>query len=317
MSQLILAGTARPVLLPSTPFTSAQALEAGLNRWALTQAVAAGEVRRVLTDVYVVHSTADSLATRAQAARLVLGEHAVVVDRSAAWLWGVDVLRVGELETCPRLETYVLRGHKRVTRREVGGGQRDLVPEDITALAGVRVTTPERTCLDLACRLGAYEALAALDAFARIHGITTFDLMHLLPRFRRRRGVVQARRLVPLLDGRVESSGESFTRLAIVNANLPLPRPQHWVTDRGQPIYRLDLAYPDQKVCIEYDGQEHHTTEERKEADRCRRGWLRDHGWLVIVVTKDDFVGAALDAWIGQLRSELAARTRRTAPRSD
>jgi hypothetical protein len=228
-------------------------------------------------------------------------------------LWGVDVLRAGELDRCPRLETFVLRGHKRVTRQQAGGGERDLAPRDITTLAGVRLTTPVRTCLDLACRLTPYEALAALDAFARLHGITAFELMDELPRYRRRRGVVQARRLVPLLDGRAESSGESFTRLAIIDANLPLPRPQHWVTDRGQPVYRLDLAYPVQKVCVEYDGQEHHSSEEQREADRCRRSWLRDRGWHVIVVTKDDFAAGALEAWLGELRAELVARTRRSA----
>jgi hypothetical protein len=313
MSRLLEAGSGRPVLLPSTPFTSAQAREAGLNRWALTQAVAAGEVRRVLTDVYVARDAPDTLELRARAAALVLGEHAVVVDRSAAWLWGVDVLRASELDVCPRLETYVVSGCKRVTRREAGGGERDLAPRDIARLGTVRLTTPLRTSLDLACRLSPYQALAALDAFARIHGITTFDLMHELPRFRRRRGVVQARRLIPLVDGRAESSGESFTRLAIIDANLPLPRPQHWVTDRGQPVYRLDLAYPDLKICVEYDGQEYHASEEQREADRRRRAWLRDRGWLVIVVTKDDFAGNALDEWLGQLRSALIDRGRRTA----
>ena len=313
MSQLIWAGTGHPVLLPSVPFTSAQASDAGLSRWALRRALADGEVRRILTDVYVVAGTPDSLVTRAQAAQLVLAEHAVIVERSAAWLWGVDVLRGHELDTCPRLETYVLSGHKRVMRREAGGGERDLAPQDITSLAGVRLTTKERTCLDLACRLGAYEALAALDAFARIHGVTVFDLMALLPRFRGRRGVVQARRLVPLMDARAESSGESFTRLAILDANLPAPAPQHWVTDGGVRIFRLDLAYPERRICIEYDGEEHHSSDEDRLADERRREWLRRHGWRIIVVRKHDFAGAALDAWLGELRSLLRDATRRTA----
>lgn len=311
MDQLVQVGTAHPVLLPSVPFTSAHAREAGLTRWGLAHAVAVGEVRRVLTDVYVVRDVPDSLECRAQAARLVLRDHAVVVDRSAAWLWGVDLLRPAELDVCPRLETYVLRGHKRVTRREAGGGERDLSPQDITMLAGVRVTTPVRTCLDLACCLGPSEALAALDAFARSHGITAFELMNELPRFRGRRGVVQARRLVPLLDGRAESSGESFTRLAIVNANLPLPRPQYCVTTGGRVLYRLDLAYPEQRICVEYDGEEYHSSDEQRAVDDRRRNWLRDHGWRVIVVRKDDLAGRALDAWLTELRTELLARTRR------
>ncbi len=44
------------------------------------------------------------------------------------------------------------------------------------------------------------------------------------------------------MDGRSESSGESFTRLAIADVGLPVPTLQHWVHDGGVPVYRLDLA---------------------------------------------------------------------------
>lgn len=73
-------------------------------------------------------------------------------------------------------------------------------------MAGVRVTTPLRTALDLGCLLRAREAIAALDAFARLHGIPTALLTAELPRFKRRRGVRQLRTLVPLVDGRAESA---------------------------------------------------------------------------------------------------------------
>jgi hypothetical protein len=281
----------------------------GLRRRALERLVVEGEVRRLLHEVYAPAALKDSTELRCWATALVLPQHAVVVDRTAAWLWGIDAYSLDDLTSVPPLDVFVLRGHKRINRPQVRGGERDLLPEDATLLHGVRITTPVRTGLDLACRLPAYEAMAALDAFARRQGVTTEQLYPLLRRFRGRRGVVQARRLVPLVDGRIESSGESFTKLAIVDAGLPLPEPQFWIEHRGRPLFRLDLAYPRLKICVEYDGAAFHTSDEQREHDRRRRRWLRDNGWIVIVVTRESFAGDALFVWLRELRAAIEARS--------
>ncbi len=300
----------RGVDLPPSPFTSTDALDHGVTRWTLTQLVQSGEVRRVLTDVYADGRMRDTLELRARAARIVLPAHAVVVDRSAAWLWGVDLRTKAELQTPPPLEIFVPPGHKRLTRPQAAGGERTLIPSDLRSVDGLQVTSPVRTALDLACGLAPYEALAALDAFARLHGITTFELLAQLPRYRGRRGVVQARRLVPLMDALAESAGESFTRLAMLDAQLPRPTLQHWVTDAGRPVFRLDLAYPELKICVEYDGVDHHSSAQQRAADESRRGWLRERGWFVVVVTRESFAGSALDQWLNQVKAAVRERSR-------
>ena len=63
-----------------------------------------------------------------------------------------------------------------------------------------------------------------------------------------------------LVDGRSESSGESWTRLEINDHHLPEPTPQFWVVIDGVPTYRLDLAYPRARIAIEYDGVQHHSS---------------------------------------------------------
>lgn len=73
----------------------------------------------------------------------------------------------------------------------------------------------------------------------------------------------------------------------------------------------LDLAYLRLKICIEHDGEAFHSSPEQREADRLRRTWLRDHGWKVNVVRKDDLKGAALDPWLRELREAIADRTGR------
>lgn len=293
--------------LPAEPFTSQALAGAGFSRADLRRLLTAGVVRRVLVNAYVRSDVPDTIELRARCLALVCSPHAVVVDRTAAWLWGIDVRDDWHAARPPVLDVFVRRGRKRVVRAEALGGERDLAEQDVRRVAGICVTTPVRTAIDLACRLGRYEAIAALDAFMRVHGLTHAQLHAELVRHRGRRGVVQARALVPLADPRSESSGESMTRLAVHDSGLPTPVPQFWVVHEGRRLYRLDLAYPRSKVCIEYDGERYHTTAVRRRRDAVRRRWLTEHGWTVIVVTKDSFRGAALDGWLHQVWRALQA----------
>lgn len=290
---------------PANPFTAAEAERLGIPRSRLREALDAREIRRVLRGVYVRADLGDTTKLRAQAARLVISPFAVVCDRTAAWLHGVDVLDFHELDLLPPLETYVLRGHDPTDRKECNGGTRDLLAEDMCVVDGLPVTTPIRTALDLGCKLSRRDALAALDAFMRKFGITHADMRRLLPRYFRRRGVIQLRQLIPLADPRAESQAESWMRIEIVDAGLPVPQLQYWVHVGGRPTYRLDLAYPHAKVAVEYDGREFHEGDERQKADRRRRQWLRDRGWTVIVIDKDSFTSEALAAWLTELRGAL------------
>jgi very-short-patch-repair endonuclease len=77
------------------------------------------------------------------------------------------------------------------------------------------------------------------------------------------------------------------------------------VFEAGAPLFRLDMAYPKSKVAVEYDGREFHEDAVRRERDRRRRKWLADHGWTVIVVTKDDFTAEAIDDWVQKVRIAL------------
>ncbi|HET7355695.1 MAG TPA: type IV toxin-antitoxin system AbiEi family antitoxin domain-containing protein [Nocardioidaceae bacterium] len=295
----------RCIDLPGLPFTLAQARARGLTRYDLARLVRQRDVRRVLRNVYVRADVPDTIDLRTLAASLVhpLG---IISDRFSAWIHGVDVFEYRELEILPDVETVVLRGGSRIRRSGCRGGRRDLVPGDVMEINGMQVLTPLRTAMDLGCSLSRRNALAALDGFMRVHGITQEQLYGELPRYRRRRGVIQLRELIPLADPRAESPGESWTRLEINDAGIPAPEPQYWVKHRGRKLYRLDLAYPKSKVCVEYDGREFHDDDElRRERDRKRRKWLRDHGWTVIVVDKDSFTNEALYAWLGELREAL------------
>ena len=292
--------------IPAEPFTPDGLARAGVTRLDLRRLLAAGLVRRMFRNTYVRHDVVDTVELRARCLALVCSPHAVVVDRTAAWLWGIDLREDWDSSDPPVLDVFVRRGHKRVVRPQALGGERDLAPVDLCMIADVWVTTPRRTCVDLACRLSRYEAIVAVDAFMREHQLTHGELGDELQRHRGRRGVVQARELVPLGDPRSESSGESMTRLAAHDAGLPTPVPQFWVVHGGRRLYRLDLAYPRLKVCIEYDGERYHSSEAQRRHDAVRREWLRRHGWTVVVVTKDSLKGPARDIWLSQVKHALA-----------
>ena len=296
--------------LDGLPFTTAVAAEHGHDRKALTRFVESGALLRLFTGVYVDAHVDLTEEVRLNAVRLALSEDMVLCDRTAAWVWGVDAFGFAELDGEMPLECYTPR-HRRATGRDgCDGGSRDLRPEDWCTVRGVRVTTPVRTAVDLACNLWAREALAAMDALARGHGFTAYDLARLLPRYFRRRGVVQARRLVRLVDPRAESAAESWTREVIDLNGLPMPELQHWVLVDGEPRYRLDHAYVRAKIGVEYDGQEFHTSPADRQRDADRRAWLRANGWYVIVLTKDSFRPDAIDRWVRELREVLKERTR-------
>lgn len=294
-----------PPELPKTPFTWPDARRLGILRARFDELIANRVIRKVLQNVYVRSEVPDTTEVRARAAVLVLSPFAVACDRTAAWIMGVDTFDYRELDILPALETFVLRGQARTRRPECRGGERDLLDRDVCLISGVPVTTPLRTALDLGCKLPRRDALAAMDAFMRQYGLSREELQVEARRYFRRRGVVQLRQLIPLADPRSESSGESWTRLGIIDAGLPVPEPQCWVEDRGVPLFRLDLGYPRARVCVEYDGRQFHERLHDREHDEERRAWLKRHGWIVIVVTKDSFTDEAMGHWLEELRVAL------------
>lgn len=291
---------------PQEPFTHTDLARLARSASDLRRGQRQGEVRTVVRGVFVASEVEDTLELRAVAVAKVVPRHHVVTDRTAAWLHDVDSYVYAEHDGVPPIEMCALRWHEPTSLPGVDGRTRDLSTRDVMRLHGVPVTTPLRTALDLGCCLRRREAFAAMTALARLHGLTNDDLVRELGRYRRRRGVIQLRALAGLVDPRFESQREAWVFLEIADAGFPLPEPQFWIVIDGVPTYRLDLAYPKARVCVEYDGFEaHEKSDEQRRNDRERRNWLRDHGWTVIVVRNGDFTGDALDRWLRALREAL------------
>lgn len=269
----------------------------GLTPHHLTDLLRRGDVVQPVRGVYVPSGRADDPLVRATAVGRVLPPGAAIARETAAWVHGVDCRAPGRLAEPLPVHAVVATGREPPSRPGVHGHVDRLPPGDVTEVAGVPVTTPERTLLDVARFLPEFMGLAAADALAHRFGL---DPQLLLPRltheWRRQRFVLRARRVLDLCEPRTESFGESWTRLRMVDAGFPRPEVQIWIeTVDGVLVYRIDMGWRDKRVGIEYDGEEHHSSPADRAHDEARREELeRDFDWLVVGVDRGDVLGRSL-----------------------
>jgi very-short-patch-repair endonuclease len=76
--------------------------------------------------------------------------------------------------------------------------------------------------------------------------------------------------------------------LALIDAGLPATKTQFRVFDaHGQFVARLDMAYDEVMVGIEYDGPRHWTDPAVRQRDIDRQFAPNELGWIVIRVSRD------------------------------
>lgn len=152
---------------------------------------------------------------------------------------------------------------------------------DMIRSGPVRLTSMGRTLLDLAPRLCDEDLERALDAAHR-RGLDLRRYRDYLNRAAARK-VTGASRLGLLVDLRdpdrpIETEAETLVFHVLRRGGLPLPVPQYWVQTRSGPK-RLDFAYPDQLVAIEFDSYEWHGNRSAFDKDKARDNELADLGW--------------------------------------
>ncbi|MEV1328718.1 hypothetical protein AB0J20_03975 [Micromonospora costi] len=291
----------RPIDLRGRVFRGSDVVSRGL----LTRAELRSRAWRPLfRDVYADAGLTVSHHTRCLAAsRWILPPSAAIAGRSAAVLYGV-----GSVGIATPLDVLVPVGLRfgPVAGLAVHTGE---IPEaDVRLRAGIRVTTPLRTCWDLAQWLPVDEAVAVVDALAARRLVRTDELRgHAHDRLGMR-GWKRMLRVAELADPGAESAPESRLRVRLVLAGLPRPVTQFVVERDGRFVARLDLAWPEYKVAVEYDGLWHNDPDQFHR-DRQRLDRLVSEDWIVLHVTakrlRDDFDGIVAD-----LRRALRSRAR-------
>ncbi len=155
-----------------------------------------------------------------------------------------------------------------------------LPADDVCTFGACRVTTPERTYLDIA---GARdrERLVVVGDGLLARGLATAEgLRARVDLAKGARGVTVAREILPKLDGRAQSAPESIVRYRIVCAGLPPPEPQYRI-ELGSYAVHADLAWPKARTALEYEGRQH-AEEDQFTLDIDRYSALASLGWLVL-----------------------------------
>jgi very-short-patch-repair endonuclease len=209
--------------------------------------------------VYAVGRPEVGQEGRWMAAVLSCGPDALLSHRSAAALWGL-------VRVSPEVEFDVVVPRKTARRQPGVRTHRriDLGPQHRREVAGIPVTDPISTLVDLASCLQEWRVERAINEADRFDLVDPETLRSAVGELSPRPGMACMRRLLGL--DALTDSGLERKFLAIAEAaNLPRPETQARVSG-----YRVDFYWPDLGLVAEADGWRHHRTPGEQATDHRR-----------------------------------------------
>lgn len=306
-----------------TAFLVSQGSELGLT----TGRMRAAAFQRPYRGVRSIELDISTLHGRCAALQPLMGRSHVFSHVTAALLWGLPLPWALEHPDRPLDVSALERTRMRIT----GVIGHELPPGiPIRRLrGGLLVTAPAITWCHLAAEAAHktrakripvfHHDLVALgdalvsgerrrDGSRTVPLCTPSELIRAVGQHGSRRGARALDDALPRVRGGVDSPQETRLRLAIVDAGLPEPEIGTMVrTPTG--VFYLDLAYPEKKIAMEYEGDHHRSDRAQWRRDFLRVRALQDAGWLVVRVNADDLADPAANATlISSLRRAIAAR---------
>jgi hypothetical protein len=262
-------------------FTRGQAIDSGFTPDEIEGRLASGAWGPVHRGVYRVAGAPLSFEAAALAAALACGRGAFVSHATAGRLWLFEAFVSDERHVAVTNGRRVRIPGVIVHRPQV------LTKRDVTRIGVIPITTPARTIIDLAGTLPLPQLEDVVDSAIRRR-------LAAAPAFLRRvdelafRGRAALHRLLVERVGRrpAGSSKQNELKRLLTAAGLPEPEAEYVVTSpTGAFVARVDLAYPDVRLAIEFDSYEWHSSGRAFVADRRRINRLREIGWPPLLVT--------------------------------
>ncbi len=199
---------------------------------------------------------------------------------------------------------------------------------------GLVVTSPGRTVADCLRHLRPPDAVAVADRALRTGLVTRAEIDATLVRMKGWPGVVQARRLAALADGRRESTLESWSAVAFDDTGVPQPVVQVDIEDRDGPVGRVDFRWKGgligesdgrakyllraaELAGADADGLAQVLAEERERERRLRATGANLVRWGpadVLVPARTDRLAALIDREMRDQRHRRVTGTARPAP---
>jgi very-short-patch-repair endonuclease len=279
-----------------------QAFDGGLTRRQVGHRLASGEWVRVLPGVYRATIVPPSLRQRAMAAVLWSAPDGLVSHLTAGALWRLDDV------AAERVHVLLPRSRRLKSDDVVVHRTGDLLPADIGRLGPIPVTSPLRTVIDLAAVLDADALEVAIESALR-RGLFSPGQLRWRAGLLLGTGRPGSETLRRLLDqrglGRSASAPEVDLGRLLEQVGFGRPERQYVVRAQGRFVARVDLAYPEHRIALEYDSDRWHAGVRRRHADAQRRNRLRAVGWTVIEVTPDHLRDP--EPLLATLRTLLAA----------
>lgn len=200
----------------------------------------------------------------------------------------------------PLGEVHVTRPDAKPGRHEAGVVRHrgKLRKEDQIQRDGRSFTSALRTAMDVTTITDVPRALVVVCGLLNHGDLTKEDLVAALPRWKTVPGSLTTNLVVRLADERLTSVAEARTFHALWSEGVPLPELQYEVmNERGHLVAKLDFAWPEQRVWLEFDGVGKYikflrpgetpadaVVREKKREDEVRRLT----GWICVRITWDD-----------------------------
>lgn len=220
------------------------------------------------------------------------------IGRTAVRLWALPFPHRWR----PEEPLEVACAHEQSPPRTRGVRGRRLGKEraDTWSVRGAPVVDPVSAVFSCAAELTVLQIVVLLDAVISTADnypaadsvprptVSCGDVEHRLAEWGSFAGSGRVRAAIERMRERVESPKETEVRLTIVDAGLPEPVVQFEVRADGMLIARTDLAYPEWRIAIEYEGDGHRVDKGQWRRDVVRQRDLEDLGWAVIRLTQQD-----------------------------
>jgi hypothetical protein len=265
---VLMRPTVIPQALDGQPFRTADAYALGVS----LKSLRGGRFRRIAKGVYVTAAAAESHRIRVRGLMLALPPGTVATGVTGLQLLGVDVGSATPMVFASIHPWPVRRRDVKVMRLKQLPPHRD------------GIASPEQCWLVAASTLNLLELVTAGDSLLRLRRSTLARLQSAVQMYSGR-GVVAARAAVGLVRERVDSPRETWLRLCLVLAGLPMPECNLIIGDEKGPIGRVDLVYLAYRLIIEYEGDQHRTDRYQWNRDIDRHEDFARGQWTLIRVT--------------------------------
>lgn len=275
--------------------TLAHARAAGLSHDAVNRRVRSGRWLRCSPGVFFADDRPFTDSSRIRAAVWSYGPNATASGLAAAWWHGVTRFAPEVVEvTVPKVSNHRRRAGIRTRRR-------DLAPTDVVERKGLRVTALPLTVVEAAARRGGGAKL--MDSALQRHvELPQRWRAHL--RNKGRHGSPAARLLLQAASDGARSEAERLLVKLLRDNGIT-----GWKTNYPVGGYKVDVAFPKQKVAIETDGWAFHSSQEDFQNDRERQNKIALLGWQVLRFTWLDLTEYPQRV-LTEIRFAIARRTR-------